>query len=319
LLAFSAVLVLTVVRSLHAASDRQLDALLLVLVAAYVGQGLVTITDMGLAWMFFVAAGLAAASWPSAVSRARTVTAPVSQAAAAALLTLAVAVVLALSQFTRIQASELVGDAEAALRAKVPLVAVDRAGQALRIDNTRAETWGVFGTALSDSGSPSGAGSAFEEAANREPWNPLYWRDIALTYVARGDASRAMSYLERAIAAAPYDLGANELLAVLAYNSGDWQRALDAGSLAVERQPVESTRYEAPARAAMKLQLWQRAEDLLKRAIAVHETAHFHVLLATVYAESGRIPDAAAQVDQALAIEPGNPEATALKQQLQRP
>jgi O-antigen ligase/tetratricopeptide (TPR) repeat protein len=322
LLTFSAVLVLTAVRALRAAFDRQADALLLVLVASYVGQGLVTITDIGLEWIPFVAAGLAAASWPGAVPRARAAMGPVSQAATATLLTLTVAVVLALSQFTRIEASQLVGDAEAALRAKLPLVAVDRAGQALRIDNARAATWGLFATALSQSGSPSGAGSAFEEAAKREPWNPVYWRDIALTYIARGDTVRAMDYLERAIAVHPYDPDANDLVARLAYNAGNWQRALDAGTLAVQLQPADRprdiTKYEAPVRAAIELHLWQRAEDLLRRALADKETAHLRVLLATVYSGAGRMSDAAAQVDRALALEPGNPEATAMKQQLER-
>jgi putative inorganic carbon (HCO3(-)) transporter len=320
LITLAAVLVLTVVRAVRAAADRQADALVLVLVAAYVGQGLVTITDMGLEWIPFVAAGLAAASWPGgAVSRARAATGPASQAATAALLTLAAAVVLALGQFTRIQASQLTGDAQAALGANLPLIAVDRAGQALRIDNTRAETWGLFGTALSQAGNPSAAGSAFEEATSRAPWNPTYWRDLALTHAARGDAVRAMSYLERTLAADPYDLAANDLLARLAFNAGNWQRALEAGSLAVRLDPADIGKYEAPARAAIKLQLWQRAEDLLKAAIAQKDTAHLRVLLATVYVGMGRIPDAAAQVDLALAVEPGNQEATELKKQIGRP
>lgn len=316
--AFMAVLVLTAVRALHAAADRHADALVLVLLAAYLGQGLFTITDMGLEWIPFVAAGLAAASWPNTVARERPATGRVGQAAAAALVTLAVAVILALAQFTRIQASQLAGDAEAALRAGQPLAGVERARQALLIDNTRAETWGLFGTALSQAGSPSAAGAAFEEATSRQPWNPVYWRDLALTYTARGDGVHAMIYLERSIAADPYDVAANDLLAKLAYNAGNWKRALDAGSLAVHLQPTDPDKYEAPARAAIQLKLWQRAEDLLKSAIAQKDTAHLRVLLATVYAGTGRMPDALAQLDQALVIEPGNQEATALKQQLER-
>ena len=319
LAAFIMVLVLTAVRAIHAAADRSPDALILVLLAAYVGQGLVTITDMGLEWIPFVAAGLAAASWPLVVARERPASGRVGQAAAAALLTLAVAVVLALAQFTRIQASVFAGDADAALRAGQPLAGVERARQALLIDNTRAEAWGLFGTALSQAGNASAAGSAFEEATSRQPWNPVYWRDLALTWAARGDMGKAMSYLERAIADDPYDLAANDLLAKLSYNSGNWQRALDAGSLAVQLRPTDPEIYEAPARAAIQLKLWQRAEDLLTGAIAQHDTAHFRVLLATVFAGGGRMLEAAAQIDKALEIEPGNAEAIALGRQLGRP
>jgi O-antigen ligase/Flp pilus assembly protein TadD len=319
LAAFVAVLVLTAVRAVQAAADRRADALILVLLAAYVGQGLVTITDMGLEWIPFAVAGLAGASWPRAVVRERPGPRRIEQAAAAALVTFAVAVVLSLSQFTRIQASVLAGDADAALRAGQPLTGVERARLALLIDNTRAETWGLFGTALSQAGNASAAGSAFEEATNRQPWNPVYWRDLALTWAARGEMGKAMSYLERTIAADPYDLAANDLLAKLAFNAGNWQRALDAGSLAVQLDPIDTAKYEAPARAAIQLQQWSRAEDLLKRAIAQKDTAHQRVLLATVYVGMGRIPDAAAQVDLALAVEPGNQEAIALKQQIGRP
>jgi len=287
LLAWGAILALTAARGLQAAARRDADALVLVLLGAYLGQALVTITDLGLEWMPFVAAGVAAS-----------------------------AVVFAQSQFTRLRASEAAASAEALRAAARPLDAVQYARQALEIDKSRAEYWGLFAAALQDAGNPSAARSAFLEAAQRQPWGPLFWRDIAVTYIAQGNDASARPYLERAIAADPYDLLAHDLSARLAFNAGDWQRALDEGTIAVQLYPKNVDNYEAPVRAAIKLQDWPRAEQLVMQALSQRETAHLRVLLALVYADQGRIADALVQVDRALALAPGDPEAVQFKQQI---
>jgi tetratricopeptide (TPR) repeat protein len=134
--------------------------------------------------------------------------------------------------------------------------------------------------------------------------------------MAQGNEAGARPYLERAIGADPYDVLAHDLSARLAFNAGEWQRALAEGSLAVRLYPKNVDEYEAPVRAAIKLQDWQRAESLTTQAIAQRETPHLRVLLALVYADSGRRADALAQVDRALALAPGDAEATELRKQI---
>jgi len=193
---------------------------------------------------------------------------------------------------------------------------LDYARAAIQLDGSRAEYWATFGGVLSDAGNPSAAGNAYQEAAQRQPWNPLYWRDLAITYVARGDEPHSVQFLERAVAADPFDVASHDLLARLAYNKGDWQRAFDEGALAVRIQPANPDLYDAPARAAVHLGRLPDAEGMLKIGLAQHETAHLHVLLASVYAAGGRRADAIAEVDRALVLAPGDAEATQLRQQL---
>lgn len=318
LLAWASVLVLCAARGLLAAARRSGEALLLVLLGAYLGQAVVTITDIGLEWIPFVVAGIAASTWPTAplgVSRR-----PIRGGAALGLLTalaLGAVAILGQTQLTRVQASEAAASAEALRALGRPLDAVQYARQALQIDNRRAEYWGVFASSLEDAGNPSAARSAFQEAAQRQPWAPIYWRDIALTYFIEGNAAGARDNLRRAIAADPYDVVAHDLSARLAFNDGDWQTALDEGALAVRLYPRNVATYEAPVRAAIKLKAWQTAEQLLRQALSQQETPHLHVLLGLVYADMGRISDALPEVQRALALAPGDPEATDLLKQLQ--
>lgn len=322
LLAWGSVIVLTASIALYAAARREADGLILVLLGAYLGQGTVTITDVGLDWMPFVAAGLAASCWAARQPIAVPSSPKPPEMARAASVGLAAAVLalfLSQGQLTRISASEALATGEALRAAAKPLDAIQYDRRALQLDNTRAEHWGLFGSALQDAGNPSAARSAFIEAAQREPWNPLYWRDIALTYFGQGDERQTLSYLDKTIAADPYDVLAHDLVARIAFNVGNWQRALDEGALAVRIYPVRLESYEAPVRAAVHLQQWRQAEDLVKTGLAQKDGPHLRVLLALVYADSGRREEAIAQIRQALILAPGDAEATQVGQQLGLP
>jgi len=320
LLAWAAVLVLTISRGIQAAGKRDPDALLVVFVAAYLGQALVTITDLGLEWMPFVAAGLAAASWrerPVAdASDRRPQWGPVLTFGVVALVAFAF---LAQAQLSRLAGSQAVAGANALLANGRALAAVDYASQAVQADNRRAEHWALFATALQAAGNPGAARAAYQEAASRQPWNPLYWQDIALTYLAENDEVHAATAVDRSIAADPYGAGSRDLAARLAFNKGDWARALTEGALAVQIDPRNLDEYEAPVRAAIHLQDWSQAESLLRTGLAQKETAHLHVLLALVYADSGKHSDAVVEITRALALAPGDPEATQLQQQIGQP
>lgn len=320
LLAWSAMLVLTISRAIEAAASRKADALVLVFIAAYLGQALVTITDLGLEWMPFVAAGLSAASWaerphPDASGR-RADWGALSAFGIAALLAI---VLLSQAQLSRLAASQAIADANALITSGRPLAAVDYSRQALQADNRRAEHWAFFATALQDAGNPGAARSAYQEAAQRQPWNPVYWQDIALTYLAQNDEAHAESAIERAIAADPYNARSLDLAARVAFNKGDWGRALAEGALAVRIDPRSPDSYEAPVRAALHLQDWQQAETLLRTGLGQKETVHLHVLLALTYADSGRHAEAVTEITRALALSPDDPEALQLQKQIGPP
>ncbi len=317
LLAWAAVLVLTISRGLQAARSRDPDALLVVLVAAYLGQALVTITDLGLEWMPFVAAGLAAASWRDQpmtdASRRPRPWRPVLTFGVVALVALAF---LAQAQLARLTGSQAVASANSLLASGRALLGVDYARQAVQADNRRAEHWGLFATVLQAAGNPGAARAAYQEAAQREPWNPQYWQDIALTYLAENDETHAATAVDRAIAADPYGAGSRDLAARLAFNKNDWARALTEGAFAIRIDPRNLDAYEAPVRAAIHLQDWSQAESLVRTGLAQKETAHLHVLLALVYADSGKHGDAVTEIARALALAPGDPEAMQLQQQI---
>ena len=317
LAALISLLVLTAAFALRAASRRDPDALVFVLIAAYVGQGVVTITDLSLEWVPFVAAGLVGAAW-AAERKARPLT-PANGWASASIVgaaALGVALFVGQAQFSRIGASEAQATAEYLRKTGKPLVALTYARAALQLDGTRAEYWATFGGALSDVVNPSAAGSAFQEAAQRQPWNSVFWRDLAVTYVALGDHARSVQFLERAVIADPFDVTSHDLLARLAYNTGDWDRAFDHGALAVRILPANPDLYDAPVRAAIQLQRLPAAEDMLRIGVAQHETAHLRVLLAAVYSAGGRRADAIAQLDRALVLAPDDAEAIQLRKQL---
>jgi tetratricopeptide (TPR) repeat protein len=286
------------------------------LTGAYVAQGTVTITDISLEWVPFVAAGVAAAAWsaPASVRALR----PIDGALGAVIigaLAMVAALFIAQSQFPRIAASEAQGAAQVLRTANKPL-ALDYARLALQLDGSRPEYWATFAGVLSDFGNSGAAGSAFQEAAQRQPWSPLYWRDLAITYIARNDEPHAIQYLERAISSDPFDVSSHDLLARLAYNKGDWQRAFDEGALAVRILPSNQDLYDAPVRAAIPLKRLSDAESMLRTGIAQHETAHLHVLLAVIYSSSGRRPEALAELDKALTLAPGDTDAQQLRQQV---
>ena len=108
----------------------------------------------------------------------------------------------------------------------------------------------------------------------------------------------------------------HDLLARIAYNSGNFDQALAEGALATKVQPANSELFEVPIRAAIQLHVWSQGEEIAREGMQAHETAHLHVLLALLYAARGSRPEALAELDRALLIAPGDAEATQLRRQL---
>ncbi len=292
-------------------------ALALVPLAAYLGQGLVDINDVGIDWIFWVALGVVAtncgqklsadrrrANWPAAV-------------AVAAVLGV-VAVVVGNAEQGRLLASEAQVVSDARVNSNLGLAAVEFSRQATAFDPRRAEYWSGLGTALGTAGSRSAATTAFLDAARIEPWQPIYWRNAGLQRLAAGDEATAFGYFEHAAQLDPHDAKSRDLLARLAMNRGDYARAVDEGEMAARLAPSEPSAYDAPAQAHIALRQWGDAERLLVTALDRVQTPHLHVLLGRVYLATGRAALAESEVSVALGLDPGNAEALQLQAQLKK-
>jgi tetratricopeptide (TPR) repeat protein len=165
-------------------------------------------------------------------------------------------------------------------------------------------------------GNPSAAESAFIEAATREPWQPLFWRNIGIVQLQQGKSDRAAEALERAIGADPYDGSSHGLLARILYSRAEYARAAQEGEQQVLVAPTDVDAYDVPYRAYVQLDRLADAERLLVQGLQRVNSAHLHVLLARVYANTGRGPDAVEQVALALAVDPKSSEALELRDQL---
>lgn len=302
-LAAVALIAVALVTALMLARRRDLRALLVVPLLAYLGQGLVNVNDVGLDWVFWLTTGALVSSVAAPVTR-RLRAAPVASSAVAALLVLVAALYGVYVSRDRLTASEFFGREEALSTAAQGLPAVDAARQAVAIDPRRAEYWSGFGRALLAAGNPGAAAQGFQAAADREPWQPLYWRDLAIARVSAGDTKGAVTALHRAIAADAYDAEAHALLARLAYSSGAYDEALSEGRIAVHLQPTNRDEYAAPVQAAIALGKLSDAAELLKTGI---QQTDFNLLrneLAEVYDAEGRRDLALALVREVLARDP---------------
>jgi putative inorganic carbon (HCO3(-)) transporter len=312
LLALAARAGVRLIRSGHPA------AIALVPLAAYLGQGLVDVNDVGIDWIFWVALGIIATASGRTISAGRPQRRNWSAAAAIATALLIAALVVANAEQDRIRASEAQAISDALVTVNRGLDAVGYSGRATLFDPRRAEYWSGLGTALGTAGNRSAAETAYLDAARIEPWQPIYWRNAGLQRLAAGDEKAAFGSFEHATQLDPYDAQSRNLLARLAINRGDLARAVDEGERAARLAPSDPNVYEAPVQAHIQLGQWAEAERLLGTALSRAETAHLHVLLARVYVATARTPLALEQLTAALALEPANPEATLLQSQLKQ-
>lgn len=278
-------------------------ALVAVPLLAYLGQGLVNVNDLGLDWVLWLSAGalVSAAARPIG---ARLRPATYSSAAALAVVVFLVALYGAYVSRDRVMASEYFGREEVLSNAVQGLAAVEAARQAVAIDPRRAEYWSGFGRALLVAGNPGAAAQGFQEAADREPWQPVYWRNVALAKLSNADARGTVAALHRAIDADVFDADSHALLARISYNTGDYVAALREGQTTVHLEPEKVDEYEAPFRAALALNRLQDAVDLLRYGVAHTDSNALRDELAQVYDAQGHRDQALALVHEVLARDP---------------
>jgi O-antigen ligase/Flp pilus assembly protein TadD len=320
--AFLGVLTTAVLGAVRLRRRSDAAAFALIPLGAYVGQSLVTITDPSLDWVAWTSLGVIAAATARGL--------PLHRAIVLRRVALAVAIgcfllliPAAADARTRIRASELAADSERFVGLKRPLDAVAAAGEVTRLDPRRGTSWARLATVLAAAGSPSGARTAYVEASAREPWQPLWQRDIGLQWLALGDARRAIDALTAATRLDPHDAVSFDLLARLALNSGDDANAARYGDRAIELYPARVSFYDVPVIAHQRLGEWDQAERVIRRGLATQPTetdaVHLHVLLGRLYLGSGRVADARNELAWLLSHAPEDPDVAALRGQLPAP
>lgn len=277
----------------------------------YLAQGLVNVNDIGIDWILWSSLGVIAGA-----SRGRELFEKGRASSegprafgwmAAAVLVLA-ALGLGGAQLHRLQASEDMARSRSLTAAKRPVEAVAAAAEATRFDPARGHSWGEFATALAAAGAANAAQRAYLDAASREPWQPLWWRNAGFQALAQQDETTALSALQHAIEADPYDYTSLDLLSRMSFNRNELARALEYGTRAVRLRPSVVATYDAPAQAALGLHRNAEAEQFLLDGIRATNSPHLRVLLARVYLDSGNIQSARTQVQAALTVAPNDPE-----------
>jgi Flp pilus assembly protein TadD len=318
LVAFVALLGITIVLAVRLARADHPAGLALVPLAAFFGQGLVNINDMGIDWIPWLCIGVIAGASGTRIAGRRRASVPVRWLPiAVGVVALAVGVAGISAARDRIAASGHYGLSQSLADANRGAEAFPEASTAVQLDPRRAEYWSGLGVALNSSDKPIAAAAAFAEASRLKPSDPTFWRNLALMRLFAQDTRGAAVALARATAADPWDPPSHDLAARVALLLSDPAKAAREGHLAVELNPTDPTVYEAPVLADLSLGKLTEAEDLLRRGLTIipaPPSLQLHLLLAQVLHAEKRDADARAEIAAALAIDPQDKNALKLQQ-----
>lgn len=293
--------VMTLREGLRLARRGHPGAFALVPFAAYLGESLVNVNDVALDLLFWTSIGVVAASSASVVRTARRASAPY-RARLVGLLALAAAVVVALlTTAPRLVAGENQLATEAFTGAGRAAEALAYGRAAIDADPRRAELWSSYGGALTAAQAQPAALMALTVAAERQPWHPLSWKNLAIVSSRLGNRTAARAAAERAVVSDPFDGMAREILATLAYTAGEYPRAAKEGELAIDYQRAVAARdsaYFVTISAYVQRKELARAEALSKEAVALFGTDQLRLQYAAILADEGKTADALAILDQ---------------------
>jgi O-antigen ligase/Flp pilus assembly protein TadD len=318
LVAFVALLGIAVVFAVRLVRADHPAGLALVPLAAFFGQGLVNINDMGIDWIPWLCIGVIAGASGTRIAGRRRASVPVPWLPiAVGVVALAVGVAGISAARDRIAASGHYGLSQSLADANRGAEAFPEASAAVQLDPRRAEYWSGLGVALSASDKPIAAAAAFAEAGRLKPSDPTFWRNLALMRLFAQDTRGALVALARATAADPWDPPSHDLASRVALLLNDPAKAAREGHLAVELNPTDPTVYEAPVLADLSLGKLAEAEDLLRHGLTIipaPPSLQLHLLLAQVLHAEKRDADARAEIAAALAIDPQDKNALKLQQ-----
>ncbi len=317
MIGWAALLLLTVLaidNGVRLARRNSLAGLALIPLVAYLGQAFVNVNEIAVDWMFWVAIGIIAAAAARGVAPTSRRAAP-REARSVGILALAAALGIAgYAVVPRILAGENMLAAEAYANAHRGNEAVSY-GQALAtLDPRRGESWSTYGRALHERGDRAAAVMAFEAAAQRQPWHPLSWENLAIAWSALGNQNAALAAAERAPIADPYDGVGHEIAAQAAYEQKQFERSAAHGERAIAYEyPAQESAYFTTISAYVQLKDLARAETLGRRAVEQYPTPRLRLQLAAILADEKKTSEALSLVDAVLKDQPSNVPAQQLR------
>lgn len=290
----------------------------IVVLASYLGHGLVSVGTIGVAWVPWMALGAAASLTPTIEI------APRSVHLFGRSLILAVAVAGALSGMRAWQANQDVRDAAVAWRAGRYEAAATRAASAVARDDGRADHWNWLGLARDGRNEVRAAGDAFEQAAARAPHRAVYWENLALVRVRQaaagdlssGGADAALNAAKRAVEVDPNRPAANGTLGEVAEAVGEHELALRSIVYSMRLFPGAGIYDRVAVSAALAMSDSALARSLLEQAIRDRDVASLRVAAAQLAIRLNETDAARVHAMRALELEPGNADARAILAQL---
>lgn len=144
-----------------------------------------------------------------------------------------------------------------------------------------------------------------------DPRFPKINESLGELLIKRKAYAEAITYLKRGRQSDPYSCVNHFLLGVAYAHLFDWQNAYDSFVTAIEMDPNEVSAWQMCGRALLRLGRPEEAEQYLRKAYdlnphlpdALVDLGHLHL-------QRGETDTAARFFDQALEVDPGNPEAT---------
>ena len=308
----------------------------LVTLASFLATGTVTVSDVSTEWLPWLALGIIAGGTRESRRGSRhhqrrgadDRRARGRVRSAAAGLVIVGGLVLAATAIPTWEANRA---AELARRSRAGgdhAAALQRSERALSLDPRPARYWHGRGLAEIGMRAPAKARTSFAAAVEREPYNAAFLGSLARAELALAQSGvdamrdRAIATANRAVLEDPNNPDSHFTRALVAFVLGQHAQAVAAGerglALGPPRLPDESV-PDAVARAYLALGRPADAEPWARRGAAQFDrSVDLRTTLARVLLAMGRLAEALAVVEEALAMQPTNAAALNIKAEIGR-
>lgn len=311
-----------------------------VMLAAFLGTGLTTISDVGTDWLFWVAVGAVAASSSrlsssdgagaanAAYRKTRGGGGQLRNMNVVAFACLAISLLALPSTASALDASRATRESQNARLTGKTQQAIDLGLRATRLDPGRAEYWHDLGLAYVGDARWQDASTAFERASRLAPYDQRHVGDFARAQLAlalKGDPtarSKALELGDLAVRIDPNNPLSHLTRAVVMQATVNVSEALRSVRRALDLDPqsrnaslyttaVQVTAASGQAREALAVA--RQGIGILGRSV---QSVALRVELARVLVTLGQANDALSELDTALAIHPGHVAATRLQAEI---
>jgi tetratricopeptide (TPR) repeat protein len=306
---------------------------------AFLGAGLTTVSDVGVDWVFWLAAGGIAAATAQRASAPAVAASPrrarpgtlirSSDRKFVAAACVAAGILLALNSAWAFAASRAAKESQLQRFGGHPQAAVDAGLRATQLDSQRPEYWDALGLAYVTGDRVSDAAAAFRRTVALAPYNVAFLGDLASAYllaIQRGDVSagvQARQVVDQAVRIDPNNPQASLTRALVMQATGDLKEAVVSVERALELDQSNNPQilltatkvYLANGRPEDAIAVARPAVSLLGK---LPSSVPIRIELARALAAIGQRAQALVELDAALAIRPNDPTALQLKAQIQQ-